>query len=117
MSINMPEIKNIDEQTKTVTFDDNTTLTHKGFIESFQDFLKKRIAGETLMPTDMERFMSRTSSKNLKLLMEGKKMEGYLEGSMDKMLTKGQKIAIAGFITIFMVAIIGLVIAKNAGLI
>jgi len=113
----MVDIKNVDEPTKTVTFDDGTTINHKGFIEHFQNFFKGRIAGETLMPNDMERFMRRTSGKNLHLLMQGKKMEGYLEGSMDKMLTKGQKLAIGAFITIFMVAIIGLVIAKNAGLI
>ena len=112
----MVDIKNVDEANHKVIFDDDTTLTHKKFIEHFQSFFKGRIAGETLMPNDMERFMSRTSSKNLHLLMQGKKMEGYLEGSMDKLLTKGQKIAIGAFITIFMVAIIGLVIAKSAGL-
>jgi len=112
----MVEVTKVDDANKIVYFDDGTTLTRQDFIEHFQTFFKGRIAGETLLPNDMERFMRRTSAKNLHLLMQGKKMEGYLEGAMDKMLTKGQKIAIGVLITAFMVGIIGLVIAKNAGL-
>ena len=112
----MVEVTNIDEDINTVYFDDDTKITLTEFIKHFQIFFKGRIAGETLLPNDMERFMRRTSAKNLKLLMQGKKMEGYLEGAMDKVLTKGQKIAIGALITAFMVGIIGLVIAKNAGL-
>jgi len=113
----MPEIENIDEQTKTVYYDDGTTVNYDEFIDEYQTFFKNRIAGETLMPNDMERFMRRTSSKNLHLLMQGKKYEGYLEGSMNKMFSRGTKIAIGVLITVFFVAIIGLVIAKSSGLI
>lgn len=113
----MVEIDSINEKTKTVYYDDGTKIDYDGFIDKYREFFKNRIAGETLMPEDMERFMRRTSSKNLHLLMQGKKMEGYLEGSMDKMLSRGTKIAIGVFITVFFVAIIGLVIAKSSGLI
>lgn len=33
-------------------------------------------------------------------------MEGYMEGAMDRMLTKGQKIAIATIVTIIFVVIV-----------
>ena len=113
----MVEIESIDEDTKTVYYDDGTNITYEDFIDKYRTFFKNRIAGETLNAEDMERFMRRTSSKNLHLLMQGKKMEGYLEGSMDKMLTRGTKIAIGVLVTVFFVAIIGLVIAKSSGLI
>lgn len=85
------------------------------FIKTWDNFWIKRICGETIVFNDMERFMSRTSSKNLKLLMQGKKMEGYLEGSMDKLLSKGQKIALATIVMIVMVAVIVIVILKSQG--
>ena len=108
-------IKNIDKNNKTITFDDNTTLNHKKFLHAFREFLKHRVAGETIVPADMERFMRRTSGKNLSLLMKGKKMEGYMEGSMDRMLTKGQKIALATVVTIVFVGIIIYMILESQG--
>ena len=106
----MAEVVRIDEQNKKVFFDDNTHVDFKGFIDAFQAFFKNRIAGETVTFSDMERFMSRTSAKNLKFLMKGKKMEGYLEGSMDKLLTKGQKIAVGTILAILIGAAIAYVI-------
>jgi len=88
-----------------------------GFKKAWDLFWSERIAGETITFGDMERFMSRTSTKNLKLLMKGKKMEGYLEGSLDKLLTKGQKIAIGTVVTLVMVAVLAMVILKNQGVI
>ena len=80
-------------------------------------FWVNRIAGETLVFTDMERFMTRTSGKNLSNLMRGKKMEGYMEGAMDRMLTRGQKIALASVVTIIFVIIVVYIVLKNQGLI
>lgn len=102
----MTDIKSIDKENKTVHFTDDTKITHKEFLTKFREYFTGRIAGETLVPTDMENFMRRTSGKNLSLLMKGKKAEGYMEGSMDKLLTKGQKITLVGvcivaFIIIF----------------
>ena len=111
------DIKSIDKNSKTITFDDDTTLTHNDFLHKFRTFLSHRIAGETLVPADMERFMRRTSGKNLSLLMKGKKMEGYMEGSMDRMLTHGQKIALATVVTIVFVGIILYFILDSQGMI
>jgi len=113
----MVEIKSVNEDSKTVTFDDGETVTYDGFIQKFYEFWNKRIAGETVTHVDFERFINRSSARNLKLLMKGKKMEGYLEGSMDKFLTKGQKIAVTTFAVIGMMAIIAFVVLKNQGII
>jgi len=61
--------------------------------------------------------MRRTSGKNLKALMDGKKMEGYMEGSMDKLLSKRQTIAIASVVTIIFVIVIVFVILNQQGII
>ena len=112
----MVDITRIDKNAKTVHFDDNTNVTFKGFIDKFRVFMKGRIAGESLYPADMERFMRRTSGKNLSLLMKGKKMEGYMEGVSDKLLTKGQKIAIGTVVIVVMVAVMAFVILKSQGM-
>jgi len=113
----MVDITRIDKENNTVYYDDGTHITFKGFIDGFRVFMKNRIAGESLYPADMERFMRRTSGKNLSQLMKGKKMEGYMEGSSDKLLTKGQKIAIATVITIIMVIIMVFILMKSQGMI
>jgi len=111
----MTEIKSINPGNQTVYYDDGTSVNHINFLEKFRDFLKGRVAGETLVPADMERFMKRTSAKNLKLLLDGKKMEGYLEGSMDKMLTPGQKLAIGVVVTMIFVGLIVFVVLNQQG--
>ena len=113
----MVEIKSIDEETKTVTFDNDETVSHQEFLEKFLDFWEGKIAGQTITHVDFERFINRSSARNLKLLMKCKKMEGYLEGSMDKFLSKGQKIAITSFAVVGMMVIIGFVVLKNQGII
>jgi len=110
------DIERIDEASRTVYFDDGSSIDYKGFIDRFRLFMKNRIAGETLYPADMERFMRRTSAKNLSLLMKGKKMEGYMEGASDKFLTRGQKIAIGTVITLIMIGLIVVVVLRNQGL-
>lgn len=112
----MVDISRIDENTKTVYYDNHTSVDHKKFMETFIDFFKGRIAGETLVPTDMEHFMRRTSGKNLSLLIRSKKMEGYMEGSLDKILSKRQMIAIGTVITIIFVGIVVYIILKNQGM-
>jgi len=92
-------------------------VTMEDFMERWDNFWMNRIAGETLVFSDMERFMTRTSGKNLSNLMKGKKMEGYMEGVMDKMLTRGQKIALATVVTIIFVIIIVYMILRNQGMI
>lgn len=113
----MVDITNIDKHNKTVYYDDGTKVTFKEFIDRFRIFMRNRIAGETLYPADMERFMRRTSGKNLTFLMKGKKMEGYMEGVSDKLLTRGQKIAIGTVVTLIMVGLIVFIVLKNQGII
>ena len=113
----MVDIQGIDPSSKTVLFDDGSSIDFKGFINSFRVFMNGRIAGESLYPADMERFMRRTSGKNLTQLMKGKKMEGYMEGVSDKLLTRGQKIAIGTVITLIFVGIIVFVVLRNQGVI
>jgi len=111
------DIKHINIQQKLVTLTDNRVINFKNFMDQSRWFWQYRIAGETLVPSSIEHFMRRTSGKNLEALMKGKKMEGYMEGSMDKMLTKGQKIAIGAIVTLSFVGLIILIALKNQGLI
>lgn len=87
------------------------------FLERYRYFWQHRIAGETLIPSSIEHFMRRTSGKNLEALMKGKKMEGYMEGSMDKMLTAGQKMAIGSIVVLIFVGMIVFIVLKNQGMI
>ena len=112
----MTDIKSIDTTNKTVHFTDDTQITHEGFLKKFREYFTGRIAGETLVPADMESFMRRTSGKNLSLLMKAKKAEGYMEGSMDKLLTKGQKITLIGVVIVAFVIIFIAYIANSMGL-
>jgi|SRR6056297_1435872 len=112
----MVEIKHIDRDNNIVYFTDGTHITHKDYVKRFRQFLKQRIAGETLVPADMEQFMRRSSSKSLSLLLKTKKEEGFLEGSSDKMLTSGQKIAIGTIIVLSFVGVIILIMLKSQGL-
>jgi hypothetical protein len=111
----MVDINRIDQQNKTVYFDDGSRIDYKGFVDRFRVFLKGRIAVESLYPADMERFMRRTSGKNLSMLMKGKKMEGYMEGVSDKLLTRGQKIALGTVVTLVFVGLIIYVVLNNQG--
>jgi len=110
------DIQSINIVDKTVTLTNGFVLDFDMFMETYRSFWKQRIAGETLVPSSIEHFMRRTSGKNLSALMKGKKMEGYMEGSMDKYLTKGQKIAIGSIAAIIMVALIAVIALKNQGM-
>ena len=113
----MAEVTSIDKDSGTVYFDDGSSIDHQGFVKHFIGFWKHRVAGETLDPSAIEHFMRRTSAKNLRLLMKGKKMEGYMEGRQGQMLTPGMKIAIGTIVTLVFVAVIVIVILKNQGMI
>ena len=117
------DIDDVDKDIQSINIIDRTVTLTNGFIidfdifmETYRGFWKQRIAGETLVPSAIEHFMRRTSGKNLSALMKGKKMEGYMEGSMDKLLTPGQKIAIGTIITLSFVGLIILIALKNQGM-
>lgn len=112
----MTDVKSVNPQKDSVTFTDGTTITHDDFVESFKEYFHKRIAGETLMPLNMERFMKRGSAKNLKQLVDGKKHEGFMEGASTQMLSPKAKWSLIGIATAFIVVMIALMIARNMGL-
>ena len=112
----MVKIKSVNVDTGIIEFTDGSYITKADYVERFRQFLTKRVAGETLVPADMEQFMRRSSSKSLSLLLKTKKKEGFLEGAADKMLTPGQKIAIGTIIALSMVGVIILVILKSQGM-
>jgi hypothetical protein len=82
----MVEIKKIDLESNEVTYDDFTTTNHDKFYDLLLKHFNNRIAGETVSPFDIERFMKRTSSKNVSQLLHGKKVEGFLEATTGKKL-------------------------------
>ena len=98
------DIKNIDVDKEIVTFEDFSEVTPVVFQDAFAKHLQGFVAGETLNPFDMERFMKRGSSKNLKQLVDGKKAEGFDEASLGKKLD-------AGFMKILLVMVIVVIIA------
>jgi len=80
----MVDLKAIDLEKCEVTFLNHDTVNHSEFYNRFVQHWNGRIAGETLSPVHMERFMKRTSTKNSENLIRGKKVEGYMEGRFGK---------------------------------
>lgn len=80
----MVDIKEINLDKNEVTYPDYTTISHQQFYDKFVEHWNGLIAGETLSPVHMERFMKRTSTKNSENLIRGKKVEGYMEGRFGK---------------------------------
>ncbi len=109
------DIQEIDTEQKIVYFTDGTSITPDDFYVKFKEHFSKRIAGETIMPLDMERFMARSSSKNLKQLVDGKKAEGFEEGRLGENILTRHPIAIATIVTLVIVLMIVLVVLKNMG--
>jgi len=85
----MVELKEIDLDKNSVKFADHTEVSFGQFYDTFVGFWNNRIAGETISPFDMERFMKRGSSKNLKQFIDGKKSEGYMEAMLGKKVDAG----------------------------
>jgi len=100
----MVEIKSINIDSNTVEYADHEKVDYGKFYDQFTQHWNKRIAGETIGPFDMERFMKRGSSKNLKQLLEGKKIEGILEA------TRGKTVDPGWIRTIIIIGIIGIII-------
>ena len=103
----MVELKSIDLEKNEVQYEDFSRINYEEFYQKFLAYWNHRIAGETISPFDMERFMKRGSSKNLKQLIEGKKAEGFMEASLGKKLDSGM----VKLILIMAIVGIGIIIA------
>jgi len=103
----MVEIKEMDLENNEITYEDFSKVNFSKFQDKFISHWNKRIAGETISPFDIERFMKRSSSKNLKQLIDGKKAEGILEMTLGKKMDPGM----LKFIMIMVVVLAGVGIA------
>lgn len=112
----MVDIKAIDLDKNEVTYADHSKVTFPEFYDAFVAYWDKRIAGETIGPFDLERFMKRGSAQNLKQLIDGKKMEGYKEATLGKKMDPGLMRMIIIMVFVGAIALIGLIIAQKMGL-
>lgn len=106
----MVEIKEMNLEDNSLLFDESggfEKIDFNTFQNKFIAYWDKRIAGETISPFYMERFMKRSSSKNVSQLLHGKKAEGFLEATMGKKMDPG----IVKIIVIMVIVMAGLGIA------
>jgi len=85
-------------------------------MEVFMEKLQTQVAGETVCFREYERFNIGGLPKTMSTLLKVQKAEAYMEASQDKMLTARQKIAIVTIMTITVLALIIILIARNMGL-
>lgn len=111
----MVELKEIDLENNSVKFEDFTIITHDDFYNKFVEHWNHRIAGETLSPVHMERFMKRTSTKNSENLIRGKKVEGYMEGRFGKKMDPAWIKMILIIAIISFVGLLGVFIMQKMG--
>jgi hypothetical protein len=111
----MVDLKEIDLVNNTVTYADHTIVSHGEFMDAFTKHWNNRIAGETISPFDMERFMKRGSAKNLSQLCKAKKVEGYLEATIGKKMDPGWFKFIIIMVIIGAVALIAMYVLKTIG--
>ena len=112
----MVNLKKIDCVKNEVTYEDHTIVSFDEFYNKFLMFWNGRIAGETINPFDMERFMKRSSSKNLKQLIDASKTEGFMEASLGKKLDAGLVKFILIVLAVVFVGIVAAVILQKMGL-
>lgn len=110
------EIKSIDVDKEIVVLNDFTEVTPALFEDKLIQHLQNFIAGETLTPFDMERFMKRGSSKNLKQLVDGKKAEGFQEASLGKTVDGNTMKFIMIMVVIVIITIVAFIGIKSLGL-
>jgi len=113
----MVEIKEMDLENNEITYEDYSKISFSKFQDAFISYWNNRIAGETISPFYVERFMKRSSSKNVSQLLHGKKAEGFLEATTGKKMDPGLfRIVVIGII-IGAGALIAVVVIKQLGLI
>ncbi|CAK0762812.1 hypothetical protein CCP3SC1AL1_3180004 [Gammaproteobacteria bacterium] len=112
----MVEIREIDLVKNEVTYMDYEKVDFPRFYDAFIAYWNNRIAGETISPFDMERFMKRGSAKNLAQLCKAKKVEGYLEATIGKKMDPAWIKYILIMVVIGAAALIGVYVLKQIGL-
>jgi hypothetical protein len=111
----MVELKSIDLVKNEVEYKDHDLVSFSKFYDTFIAYWNNRIAGETISPFDMERFMKRGSAKNLSQLCKAKKVEGYLEATIGKKMDPGWMKFIIIMVIIGAVALIAMYVLKTIG--
>jgi hypothetical protein len=109
----MVEIREIDLAKNEVTYEDYSKVDYGKFYDAFVSHWNNRIAGETLSPFDMERFMKRGSAKNLDQLLKAKKTEGYLEATIGKKMDAGMLKMILILVVIGIIACVVVLVLKG----
>jgi hypothetical protein len=112
----MVEIKSIDLENNKVVFSDFSEVDHDKFYDTMIQHFNNLIAGETISPFYIERFMKRSSSKNVSQLIHGKKAEGFLEATTGKKMDPGLLKIIVIAVIVGAGALIALVVLKQIGL-
>jgi hypothetical protein len=113
----MVEIKEMDLENNEITYEDYSKISFGKFQDAFMAYWNKRIAGETISPFYVERFMKRSSSKNVSQLLHGKKAEGFLEATTGKKMDPGMLKIIIIAVIVGAGALIAVVVIKQLGLI
>lgn len=111
----MVDLKKIDLEKNEVTFEDFSTVNYDEFYNKFVQHWNGLIAGETLSPVHMERFMKRTSTKNSENLIRGKKVEGYMEGRFGKKMDASWVKYILIIAIVAFVGLLGVFIMQKMG--
>ena len=112
----MVEIKEMDLVNNEITYADYSKVNYSKFYDAFVEYWNSRIAGETISPFEIERFMKRSSSKNLKQLIDGKKAEGFLEATLGKKMDPGMLKIILILVLVGVIAAVAVFILKGMGL-
>jgi len=80
------EIRTVDVKQNKIIYTNGDEVTFQDVKNKLDTYLSKRFVGQTVSLSDMERFMKKSSSKNLKQLLDVKKTEGTLEALIGKKL-------------------------------
>lgn len=104
-----------DGRVLSIIMNDKNKLEFKDFIQLFKLKLKTIVAGEVISWDDEWRYQRQIDPKTMEQYLDVVEAEGLVSQSRFQ-LSGRAKISIAAVIILFFVAIIGLVILKNSGM-
>lgn len=99
----------------TVKLKDNNSFSFKDFIQLFKSKLSTIVAGEVISWDDEWRYQRQIDPKTMEQYLDVVEAEGLVAQSKFQLSSRA-KISIGVIIIVFFVAIIGLVMLKNSGL-